>query len=296
VLELWVQSLQAQRLSDLTVHGYRRDVDYLLGFLAEFGRTLLDATLEDLRAWLARMKVKASTAARRVSSVRNLFAWMLEEGLREDNPALRLKGPRRRHSPPRVLTHAEFQAVLETQKGPRPYQIRNYAMLLVLYSTGCRCSEFVGMQMRHINHLGGSVRVIGGKGDKDRTVILSPSAQEALGAWLEVRRSYFLAGMDDISDLWVGRSGKPPTRNVIAEIVRSAAEDLGLGAGVTPHTFRHTLATHLYANNVDLLAISQLLGHADLRTTQKYIQIAPDVMRAKLDGAFAQGSAHPHGG
>lgn len=273
---------------------YGRDLDELLRFVR--ARSSRAARLADidkflLRSWLGELSrgMSPPTLARKLSSVRAFFAWLEREGLTRDNPAALLKSPKLRRKLPKFLSADQAGEVMEAPLalgGSEPERLRDAALLEMLYGSGLRVSELVGMDLDHLALEREEVRVLG-KGKKERVVPIGSKARAALGAYLERRPElrHPRTGRQDARSLFLGRRGtRLGVRRVQTLVQRYGA--LGAGRGdLHPHALRHSCATHLLEGGADLRAIQELLGHTSLSTTQRYTHVSLDQLVAVYDRA-----------
>lgn len=273
-------------LSEHTLAAYRRDLDALRNQLGK-ETNLVDVQAAEILAFLGLADKSARTMARRLSSLRQFFLYLLREGHRSDNPVAEIRGPRTGRTLPHTLTEAEVERLLAAPDDEQPAGLRDRAMLELLYATGLRVSELVGLPLGAINLRQGVVRVTG-KGSKDRLV---PMGEEAV-VWLE----RFLAG--GRSELVRGRNsevvfpsprGGALTRQAFWHAIRRYAKRAGISKPISPHGLRHAFATHLLNHGADLRVVQMLLGHSDISTTQIYTHVA----QARLKALHAE--HHPRG-
>ena len=288
----WISTFLDARAAELgaatnTQLAYGRDLIDFADWLdrRDLGFAKADrAAIEDYLVHCAAQGLSKATRARRLSSIRQLFRFAFEEGWRQDNPALRLTGPGKAQSLPKTLSEAEVTRLMEAARtrGRNPTdRLRDTALFELLYATGLRVSELVGLPVAAVR---GDPRMIlvRGKGDKERMVPLSGPARAALSEWLshrdaaeEARRK---AGQAASRFLFPGdgREGHL-TRQYFHSLVKDVAVLAGLSPSrVTPHVLRHAFATHLLANGADLRVIQTLLGHADVATTEIYTHVLDD--------------------
>lgn len=261
---------------------YGRDLKDFHGWLIARGGAFETATREDIEAYLVHCDAQglaATTRARRLASIRQLYRFAFEEGLRGDNPAIRLKGPGKPRSLPKTLSEAEVTALLDAARRhgrTETDRLRATALMEVLYATGLRVSELVSLPVAAAR---GDPRVllVRGKGSKERLVPLSGPARAALAGWLVARDAAAPVGPKVRPSPYLfpsrGKAGHV-TRQAFFTMVKTLALDAGIDPGkVTPHTLRHAFATHLLEHGADLRAIQMLLGHADLSTTEIYTHV-----------------------
>ena len=277
-----------------TLAAYSRDLDDYLDFLATAGADALSADADAIRAWLAdleRRGLKASSAARRLSSVRQLHRFLYGEGWREDDPSQILSGPRRAPRAPKVLSPSEVDRLIETAQcaaanegamGARLRALRLYCLIETLYATGLRVSELVALP-RSAASTREPALTIRGKGGRERLVPLSEPARAAMKAW---RAALDAAAPGLAASPWLfpsdGAEGRL-TRQAFARDLKTLASAAGLPAAkVSPHVLRHAFASHLLQNGADLRVVQELLGHADISTTQIYTHVLDERMKAMV--------------
>ena len=273
---LWLE----EGLSTNTRAAYVRDLRALAAFLATQGRGLDAARESDLLAYAAARHAgsKASSANRRLASFKRYYRWALREGRLQADPTLRLANARQPLRVPKTLSEAQVEALLAAPQGEGAVAARDRAMLELLYATGLRVSELVGLPSVGLNQRDGLVRVRG-KGDKERLVPLGEVACEALRRYLDGPRAELLAGKTS-QLLFVSSRGLPMRREVFWRLVKRYAGLAGVTSPLSPHTLRHAFATHLLNHGADLRSVQLLLGHADLSTTQIYTHVARERLRS----------------
>ncbi len=278
-----------------TLSAYRRDIAGFVAYLEGRHRTLEAASSRDLEAYLARAQraeLAPATVARLGSALRGLYGFLLEEGVTETDPTALLAARRVGTRIPVVLTEDQVDALLADPAGDEPVDVRDRAVLELLYGTGMRVSELVGLSLGDVDFDEELVRVTG-KGDKQRLVPLGRSAARALHAWLGSARPLLLEGARETRDahaVFCNLRGHRLTRQGVDLVVRRHARRVGLPAATSAHTLRHTCATHMLARGADVRVIQELLGHASVATTQRYTKVSP----AHLIEAYR--SAHPRAG
>jgi len=289
-IETFLEAMAAEMgAAQNTLMAYGRDLRAYADWLsARGGHHLMVATQADVEGYLVACDVEGlaqATRARRLSSIRQFYRFAVDEGWRSDNPAIRLQGPGRRRTLPRTLSEAEVVRLLDAapQVGRSDAErVRNGALMALLYATGMRVSELVGLPLAAA--LGDpEMLLVRGKGGKERLVPLSPPARTALAAWLAVRAR----DKRRAASPWLfpssGRAGHL-TRHRFYGLVKQIAALAGIDPDtVTPHRLRHAFATHLLANGADLRVIQTLLGHADLATTEIYTHVLDARLRALVE-------------
>lgn len=260
-----------------TIAAYRRDLGDFAAFLAPRGRDPSEASETDVVAWLSdldRRGLAVATVRRRLSALRHFYRFLFLDGVRRDDPTARLDRPRGGRRLPRTLGEEEVTALLDAaRRRPGAEGLRLVALLELLYATGARISEVVGLELSALAPALDAVRLYG-KGRKERLVPVGRVAREALRAWLAVRPSRDAAGRPL---RWLfpsrGRSGHL-TRQRALQLLKELAVEAGIDpARVSPHVLRHAFATHLLAHGADLRAVQTLLGHADIATTEIYTHL-----------------------
>jgi integrase/recombinase XerD len=259
-------------LSERTVESYGRDLTQFSAYLEEQGHSLPHASAEDVRSYLATGEWKPSTRARKAAAIRSFFRRRLVTGVSETDPTRSLASPRLESTLPRVLTVDEVEKLLARPKAT-PAGLRDRAMLETLYGAGLRASEALSLRLQDIDLEVGFVRTVG-KGDKERIVPLGRMAMEAIRAYNQRGRP-FLGGPGTLksAELFLNNRGRRLSRQGLHAIIKHYAREAGLPDDVSAHTLRHSFATHLLEGGADLRAVQEMLGHADLSTTQIYTHV-----------------------
>lgn len=268
-------------LSDRTLSAYSRDLDKLIQFLTERGVTSPEEVdAGSLREFLFSLKGAglAPTSIRRtISSFRSYFAFLMEEGVLVTDPSERLEAPKVGRKLPDVLSVGEVSRILEAPEEDHPLCWRDRSILEVLYATGVRVSELLALQLGDLELEEGFCTVFG-KGAKERMVPLGTQARRALDRYLRQVRPELDRGRGE-GAVFLNARGRPMSRMAIWTLVRRSAEAAGVTRKVSPHTFRHSFATHLLEGGADLAAVQELLGHADISTTQIYTHVDREYLR-----------------
>jgi integrase/recombinase XerD len=274
------------RLASRTVESYRRDLE---DFARWLGRGIADATGEEIETYLADLRTagrSGATLARRLAALRSFFRHQALIGAREDNPATGIASPRRTRTLPRTLSPGEAERLIEAANGVTPRALRDGALVELLYGAGLRVSEAVGLERAGIDLDERLVRCVG-KGGKERVVPIGRRAAEALRRYLSRGRPFL--DRRHRPELFLNSRGGPLTRAGAFLILRKLAERAGLEPGrVHPHLLRHSYATHLLEGGADLRSVQEMLGHADLATTELYTHVTD---KRRRDAYF---DAHPH--
>ena len=284
-------------LSHHSLSAYRRDLRLYSQFLTGAG---LDDPLavqaEDLArfvGWIREQRTDAgkpfaaSTVARTLVAVRGLHKFLVREGLGTVDPSVEVTGPKQRRSLPKALSTAQIEALLGAVTGDDPPALRDRALLELLYAAGLRISEQVDLDVDDIDLRARTVRCFG-KGSKERIVPIGRMAREAIDAWLVRGRP---AMTPRTPALFVNRRGGRLTRQGGWKIIKQHAEAVGLGDRVSPHTLRHSFATHLLDNGADVRVVQELLGHASVNTTQVYTLVSRTRLRAVYEQAHPRATA-----
>jgi integrase/recombinase XerD len=272
-------------LSSNSIEAYLSDIGKLEKFLEisqiEAGPEELDREhLGEFLIWISEMGLSARSQARILSGIKAFYRYLLLEDLIEKDPTALLEGPRLGSKLPEVLSVEEIDRMLELIDLSKPQGRRNKAMLETLYSCGLRVTELVRLQISGIFRAEGFIRVIG-KGDKERLVPFSPRALKEIDLYLPDRNALSIqAGNEDI--LFLNRRGKMLTRNMVFTIIKELAKTAGIQKTVSPHTFRHSFATHLVEGGADLRAVQEMLGHESITTTEIYTHLDSAYLREAI--------------
>ena len=293
LIEGFLDALWMERgLSDNTLAAYRADLRGLAGWLAGRGGSMLAAGRGDLQAYLAHRlgeAAKARTTARLLSSLRRLYRHLLREGRIKVDPTALIDSPKLGRPLPKSISETEVEALLEAPDVETPLGLRDRAMLELLYASGLRVSELVGLGLEQLNLRAGVLRVVG-KGNKERLVPLGEEAASWLEHHLLDSRRELLAGRPSEALFPTQRRAAPMTRQAFWQLIKRYALHAGIDpAKLSPHTLRHAFATHLLNHGADLRTVQMLLGHSDLSTTQIYTHVA----RERLKNLHAE--HHPRG-
>jgi integrase/recombinase XerD len=282
--ELWL----SRGLAANTLAAYRRDLTALATWLAP--RELGDARAKDLFDYLGfrhEAGFHARSTARLLSCLRGFYRSLVERGVVQKDPTARLEHPKLGRPLPRVMSEADVRALIDAPDIEKPRGLRDRAMLELLYATGLRISELVGLRMSMVNTRQGVVRVIG-KGGRERLVPIGEEALTWIGRYLVDARPRLLEkAASDV--LFPGRAGRQMTRQTFWHAIKKYVVRAGIVRNVSPHTLRHAFATHLINHGADLRAVQMMLGHADLTTTQIYTHVA----QSRLKTVHA--THHPRG-
>ncbi len=287
-VEVFLQYLAVERgASAHTLRSYRTDFDQFTSFLARLGvKRLADVDSRTIRAylsWLYTQRLSRTTLARKLAALRSGFRFLARRGIVPRNPAREVGSPRLPQPLPSFLPVDEAWELLESPVSDTIREKRDRAILELLYATGLRVGELCGLDRADLDGFQRTVRVLG-KGNKERIVPVGEQALRALGAYLAVR-----AAGD--GPLFQNRRGGRLTVRSVHRIVTARARRAGIARPVSPHTLRHTFATHMLDQGADLRLVQDLLGHSRLSTTQKYTHVTDDRLMKVYDAAHPR--AHP---
>ena len=288
-IDAFLDALWMERgLSDNTLQAYRSDLYAFAKWLANSSCSLVEVQPAEILAYLAEQGTRsARTSARRLSSLRRLFEYLLREGEMAHDPAAKVESPRLGRPLPKSLTEDEVEALINAPDVGTTLGLRDRAMLEVLYATGLRVSELVGLRLAQVNLRQGVIRVMG-KGNKERLV---PLGEEAM-YWLEkyqreARQDLFKAEANDV--MFPSNRGNLMARQTFWHAIKRYSIAAGIEKTISPHVLRHAFATHLMNHGADLRVVQMLLGHSDISTTQIYTHIARERLK-ELHAAH-----HPRG-
>lgn len=264
-----------------TLAAYRRDLTAFAQWLMEHNKKTLDqASTSHIQAWFAAMHAtsRASTANRRLASLRRYYTWALRQGRVQRDPCLELKAARQPARFPHTLSEQQVEDLLRAPDTGTVLGLRDRAMLETMYATGLRVSELVGLSILDISLTEGVVRVSLGKGGKDRLVPLGAEAQDWIETYMAQARPSLTRG-NTSNAVFITNRGGPMTRQAFWLIVKKYARQADIHAPLSPHTLRHAFATHLLNHGADLRVVQLLLGHADISTTQIYTHVARERLK-----------------
>ncbi|EOC3061958.1 site-specific tyrosine recombinase XerD [Cronobacter dublinensis] len=281
-IEQFLDALWLERnLAENSLNAYRRDLKMVVEWLHHRGLSLSTVQSGDLQALLAERVeggYKATSTARMLSAVRRLFQHLYREKIRDDDPSALLASPKLPQRLPKDLSEAQVERLLQAPTVDQPIELRDKAMLEVLYATGLRVSELVGLTMSDVSLRQGVVRVIG-KGNKERLVPLGEEAVYWLEHYLTHGRPWLLNGQS-LDVLFPSNRAQQMTRQTFWHRIKHYAQLAGIDSEkLSPHVLRHAFATHLLNHGADLRVVQMLLGHSDLSTTQIYTHVATERLR-----------------
>ena len=263
-----------KKVSENTIQSYQQDLRGLIDFLhhkkvkdmSHVTRTHLNGYL----LYLEGQRFTAATIARKIASVRSFYHFLYREGWVQEDFSEMLHAPRVEKKLPEILTQEQVEKLLEAPRGTEPKQLRDKAMLELLYATGIRVTELVSLKLSDINLPMGFL--VCGEGDRERVVPFGAQAKMALLAYAAGARNELVKDNGE-KTLFVNCSGKPMSRQGFWKLVKYYAEEAGIGQDITPHTLRHSFAAHLVENGADLCSVQEMMGHSDISSTKIYANV-----------------------
>lgn len=294
LLEMYVNYLAAVRgLTENTRSAYYRDLTCYLTFLQEHSITdIAQVQASDVvhyRAWLDAHGLSKRSIARHFSAVKGFYRYLCDEGMLKSDPTITVEAPKIGSSLPEVMSFEEVQALLAqpaavqaSNEQQKAIFLRDKAMLETLYASGLRVSELIALQLRHLNQEKGYVRCFG-KGEKERIAPLGETALHFIACYLSEGRQFFLQRKGYSEYLFLNRSGGRMTRQAFWKIMKKYLKQAGLSQNISPHTLRHSFATHLLEHGADLRTLQLMLGHSDIGTTQVYTHVSVQHLKDVYD-------------
>lgn len=285
LFELYLTSL---RSSENTTSAYRSDLvqyqDYMVDTLKL--KSVRDITREDIIKYIQHLKRKElskKTISRKITAIKEFHKYLMKNEIRPDNPTIHIDNPKTEKSLPVVLSVDEVNRMISSIDGEEPLDIRNRAMMETLYATGMRISELLDVELKDL-HLGEKYIVVIGKGNKERQVPLGEMAVISLRKYLERARLKICKKPSNL--LFFNYKGEKMSRQGFFKFIKKLASDCGIEKDISPHTIRHSFATHLLEGGTDLRVVQELLGHEDISTTQIYTHIDKKSLRDIYDHSF----------
>ncbi|OZM57128.1 site-specific tyrosine recombinase XerD [Lottiidibacillus patelloidae] len=269
-------------LSNHTIDAYTRDLTSYLTYMEKSAKTtnVNEINRMNIMNYLFLLKdsgKSAATIARHISSIRAFHLHLLRENITSNDPTLHIELPKKEKKLPKVLALAEVEALLNQPNGKKTFAQRDKAMLEILYATGLRVSEMVQLDVGNIHLTMGFVHCIG-KGNKERIIPLGSLAKQAIETYIQGGRKELLKGKREEA-LFLNHHGKRLSRQGFWKILKLLAKEAKIEKELTPHTLRHSFATHLLENGADLRAVQEMLGHADISTTQIYTHVSKERLK-----------------
>jgi len=285
LIDLFLEHLVVERgLAQNSLEAYRRDLARYTAYLTARGRRVTSLDRAEVPRYLLALReagLSPRSVARHLSAIRQFHRFLVREGRAGEDPTSHLESPRPWRRLPVVLSSEEVDRLLAPARPATPQGLRDRAMLEVLYASGLRVSELVGLRLADLNLAGGILRVLG-KGNKERLVPLGDAAVDSLRAYLADGRPRLERRRASLH-LFLGRHGRGLTRQMFWQLLKRYVRAAGITKPVTPHTLRHSFATHLLERGADLRSVQMMLGHADIGTTQIYTHLTRAHLKAIYD-------------
>jgi integrase/recombinase XerD len=264
-------------LANNTIMSYERDLKSYIRYLQNVESVLSMNEVQRVHivhflGFLKEQGKSSKTIARHIASVRSFHQFLLRDKAVNQDPSVLIETPRLERTLPKVLSLQEVEILLDSSKPDNHYGIRDKAMLEVLYATGIRVSELIGLDIENVHLTMGFIRCIG-KGNKERIIPIGRIAADAIKRYLDEGRPHFVTVKHRDNALFLNHQGKRLTRQGFWKILKKLTKEAGIEKDLTPHTLRHSFATHLLENGADLRAVQEMLGHADISTTQIYTHV-----------------------
>lgn len=275
-----------RNMSDNSVFAYLRDVNMLTAFLEDYSpemkvEHLEAAHLRDFLKHLHELGIAANSQARTLSGIKSFFRFLLLEDIIEADPTELIQAPKTGRKLPDTLSYEEIEKIIKAIDLSKAEGERNKAIIETLYGCGLRVSELVNMKLSNLFFTEGFIRIIG-KGDKERLVPIGPHAQKQIETYLEQVRSHLNIAKGHEDFVFLNRRGKQLTRVMIFTIIKNLTEKSGLKKTISPHTFRHSFATHLVEGGANLRAVQEMLGHQSITTTEIYTHLDRNFLKETI--------------
>ncbi len=287
LLEQYLTSLAARKnLSRFTLRNYTNDLRHFFDFLDERERAVASVDKLVVREYLSSLVASGFASAsvqRKVSTMRSFYRWLRIEGVLDNDPMFGVRGPRRERRLPRFLRTEEIETLIAAADGQAPNELRDRAILELLYAAGLRVSEVVGIDVRNVDFDDRTARVFG-KGSKERMVMVGVPALRSIERYLREGRPLLVQGKEVA--LFLNRDGGRLSQRAVQTMVRKYALKAGLDRSIHPHLLRHTFATHLLEGGAELRVVQTLLGHSNVNTTQIYTHVTEAAKRKAIDEAL----------
>lgn len=272
-----------QSLSENSVAAYLHDIELFRQYLESIHHSLLikDIQQEDIESFFAQLYELgfcASSQARILSGIKKFYSYLLQEKITEENPTLLISSPSIGKHLPEVLTYNEIKAMIESIDLSLPFGHRNKAIIEVLYGCGLRVSELISLKISNIYIKDEFIKVIG-KGDKERLIPIGKTILKLLFLYINGKRKYQTIQAKYTDTVFISKRGTAISRQMIFILIKELAEKAGIKKNISPHTLRHSFATHLLEGGADLRAVQQMLGHSNISTTEIYTNISDDYLR-----------------
>ncbi|WP_374211488.1 site-specific tyrosine recombinase XerD [Lactobacillus sp. ESL0791] len=277
-IEDYLRFSQVERgLSQNTITAYRQDLEEFFAFLKKEGLTSWPTKATDIDAFLAEQRdlnKATSSLSRMISSLRKFYQWLARQNIQKLNPMLEIDPPKKEHRLPVALSQDEINCLLEQPDTNKKLGLRDRALLETMYATGIRVSEAINLKLKDLHEDLRLVKVLG-KGSKERLIPISDVALSWISSYEEkVRQPLLLKSGKNSEFVFLNSRGGALTRQAVWQIIKRYCKLAGIEKDVTPHTLRHTFATHLLENGADLRVVQEILGHSDISTTQIYTNLS----------------------
>ncbi len=267
-------------LADNTLLSYEKDIENFQTFLKDKSMSLQGINKNHVMEYLLKLQKngrKSSTISRHLAALKALYKFLVEEEFMTQNPTSDLESPKLKRKLPKILNINEVELLLDMPRETKPNQVRDKAMLEILYATGLRVSELISLSMEDVNLELGFIRCFG-KGSKERIIPIGKKAIKTTNAYLRMGRVKLIKNSQE-KVLFVNHHGRKMTRQGFWKIIKKYALEAGINKDITPHTLRHSFATHLLENGADLRSVQEMLGHADITTTEIYTHLTQGRIR-----------------
>jgi integrase/recombinase XerD len=280
-IDQFIDFMEVERgVSSNTIQAYKRDIEKFTGYLRKVKKGLSGVSREDVTDFLMRLKkegLQAATIARNLASLKTFWKFLVMERIVSENVLAVIETPKTWKHIPDVLNRQEVEKLLNTPPRKGPVGVRDKAILELMYATGLRVSEVKDLKKVNVNLEAGFVKC-SGKGGKERIVPLGRIAKDAIDRYLMVARGKF-AGKRTDEHMFLSRMGKALSRQSLWKMIQKYAKQAGIKKHITPHTLRHSFATHLLEGGAELRGVQEMLGHADISTTQIYTHVSKDKLK-----------------
>ncbi|MEF3301884.1 site-specific tyrosine recombinase XerD [Paenibacillus sp. GYB003] len=295
-LQSFIHYLTVERgLARNTLESYERDLNQFIDFIGKLGvQSFLETGKLHIAQYLHELKRLGrapATVSRNIVSIRALFQFLVKQDIMPQDPSLHMETPKLEKRLPKVLSVEEVERLLAAGETSSPSGLRDKAMLELLYATGIRVSELISLNVGDVNVGMGYIHCTG-KGSKERIIPLGRIAAACLGHYTESVRPGLLRQDKSEEALFINHLGTRLTRQGFWKIIKRCARDAGIDKEITPHTLRHSFATHLLENGADLRAVQEMLGHADISTTQVYTHVTKTRMKEIYDRTHPRANAN----
>lgn len=281
LLFTFLDYLKVERgLAENTLLSYEKDIENFQVFLKDKSTSLQNVNKNQIMEYLLKLQKsgrKSSTISRHLAALKALYKFLVEEEFVTQNPTAHLESPKLKRKLPKILSLSEVELLLDMPREVKPNQVRDKAMLEMLYATGLRVSELISLRMEDVNLELGFIRCLG-KGSKERIIPIGKKAIGTANEYLRMGRVKLIKNRDE-KVLFVNHHGRKMTRQGFWKIIKKYALEAGIKKDITPHTLRHSFATHLLENGADLRSVQEMLGHADITTTEIYTHLTQGRIR-----------------